>query len=125
MNLRTGTLTILFLLVAFAGCTGIGIIGPDVTDEDAKERALTAEEQYITEQLENASCVNSWSLNSYVGLEEQATVTNQTDKGVHVAVKHPYTYGTEKDEADGGTEAHYLVTPDQVDRINGTKLSPC
>ena len=99
--------------------------GPDVTDEEARERALDAEERHITERLENSSCVESWSLNSYVGLEEQATTTNRTDSGVYVAVKHPYTYGTEREEADVASEAEYLVTTDDLNRVSGTDVSPC
>lgn len=98
---------------------------PDVTDEEARERALDAEERHITERLENSSCVESWSLNSYVGLEEQATTTNRTDSGVYVAVKHPYTYGTEREEADVASEAEYLVTTDDLNRVSGTDVSPC
>jgi len=122
---RTRTLLILASLVAFAGCPGIGSTGPDVTDEEARERALDAEKRHITEQLEDSSCVESWSLHSFVGLEEQATVTNRTDSGAHVAVKHPYSYSTKRDEADVESEANYLVTADDVNRVSGTNVSPC
>ena len=96
-----------------------------ISNSDAKERALAAEERHITEQLENASCVESWSPISFVGLEEQATVTNRTDDGVYVVVNHPYSYSTAQVEADVESEAHYLVTSDDADRIRGTKVSPC
>lgn len=125
MKSQIGPLLILVLLVAFTGCTGVSGIGSDVTDEEARERALDAEEQYITEQLENASCVESWSPTSFVGLEEEATIMNRTDKGVQVVVKHPYSVATEELEADTESEARYLVTPEDEDRISGTKVSPC
>lgn len=111
----------ILVVVSTAGCLGTS----GVSNSDAKERALAAEEQHITEQLENASCVESWSLASFVGLEKEASVTNRTDEGVHVVVKHPYSYSTERDEADVESEAHYLVSPDDVDRISGTEVSPC
>lgn len=122
---QVGPLLILALLVAFTGCAGLSEIGQDVTDEEARERALAAEEQHITEQLGNASCVESWSPTSPVGLEEEVTVTNRTDEGVYVVVKHPYSFATEQQEADTESEARYLVTPEDVNRISGTKVSPC
>lgn len=125
MKSRIGPPLILVLLIAFTGCAGIGGIGPDVTDEEAKERALAAEEQHITDQLENTSCVESWSPTSFVGLEEEATVTNRTDEWMHVVVKHPYSVTTEEIEADTESESRYLVTSENVDRISGTKVSPC
>lgn len=111
----------MLVVVSTAGCLGVS----GVSNSDAKERALAAEEQHITKQLENASCVENWSLVSFVGLEKEASITNRTDEGVHVVVKHPYSYSTEQDEADHESEAHYLVSPDDVDRISGTKVSPC
>lgn len=111
----------LLVVVSTAGCLG----GSGVSNSDAKERVLAAEEEHITEQFENASCVESWSPISFVGLEKQAKVTNRTDEGVYVAVKHPYSYSTEQDEADVESDAQYLVTPDGVQRISGTTVSPC
>lgn len=96
-----------------------------MTDEEAKERALTVEEDHITEQLENASCVSDWGLTAYGGIEENATVSNRTADGVRVEVTHPYWYSAEQDEVDGGSNALYLVTAETVQRNNGTDVSPC
>lgn len=97
----------------------------DKTHERAKDRALTAEEEYITEQLENASCVNQWGLTDYVGWEKEASVINQSAEGVYVNVSHPYWYSTSEEEADVGTKATYLVTGDEVQRHSGMEVSPC
>ena len=120
---RTVALCLCCLLVSLsvAGCLG----GPGVSNGDAKERALSAEEDHIARQFENASCVEGWGLTSYAGVEEEATVTNRTADGVYVAVTHPYWYSTEDVEADVGSEARYLVTADATERIDGTEVSPC
>lgn len=109
------------VVILTAGCLG----GSAVPAEEAKERALAAEEAYITSQLENASCVESWGLTSYSGVEKEAAVTNQTAEGVYIQVTHPYWYGTEQVEADVGSDALYLVTPEEVQRLDGTHVSPC
>ncbi|QIO25543.1 hypothetical protein [Haloarcula sp. JP-L23] len=123
LRYRTVILSICCSLVVFsiAGCMG----GTGVSNSEAKERALDAEEQHITEQFENASCVESWSPTSFVGLEKGATVTNRTTEGVYVEVTHPYSYSTKKEEADVESTARYLITPDDVQRIHGTDVSPC
>ncbi|MFW5919616.1 MAG: hypothetical protein ACOCSF_05390 [Halanaeroarchaeum sp.] len=38
---------------------------------------------------------------------------------------HPYWYGTDETEADGGSHALYLVTPDAVQRVRSDDVSPC
>jgi len=111
----------LVIVLVAAGCLG----GPAVSNDDAKDRALAAEEQHITEQLENAPCVEGWSPTSFVGLEEAATVTNRTAEGVVVQVRHPYSYATEDEEADVESTARYLVTIEEAQRIDGTDVSPC
>lgn len=119
----TGALCLccLLLSLSIAGCTG----GPGVSNGDAKERALSAEEDYIAEELESAACVESWGLTSYAGVEAEARVTNRTDDGVYVSVRHPYWYSTEEVEADVGSEARYLVTGEATERVGGTEVSPC
>lgn len=109
------------VVILIAGCLG----GSAVPTEEAKERALAAEEAHITSQLENASCVKSWGLTSYAGVEKEAAVTNQTAEGVYIQITHPYWYSTEQDEADVGSNALYLVTPEEVQRLDGTHVSPC
>lgn len=119
-RLRVGLVCILVVFTTI-GCAG----GPGVSNDEAKDRALAAEEAYITEQLENASCVQSWSLRSFVGIEEEATTLNETATGIYVEVSHPYSYATNTTEADVGTEARYFVTANMTDRLAGTTVSPC
>lgn len=111
----------LLACLPIAGCLG----GPGVSSRDAKERALSAEEDHIARQFENATCVEDWGLTSYVGIEEEATVTNRTGGEAYVAVTHPYWYSTEEVEADVASDARYLVTADGVERVGGTDVSPC
>ncbi|WP_227133997.1 hypothetical protein [Halorubellus salinus] len=111
----------LLVVLATAGC----LTGAGVSNDAAKERALDAEEAYITDRFEDASCVESWSLISFVGIDEEATVVNRTADGVYVDVTHPLSYATDDEEADVATEATYLVTEDDVRRVSGTNLSPC
>jgi len=120
---RTTVLCLCCLLVAFttAGC----LEGSGVSNDEAKERALAAEAEHITAQLGNASCVESWGLASYAGVEKEAAIMNQTADGVYVEVTHPFWYSTEQEEADVGSDAQYYVTADTVQRVSGTNVSPC
>ncbi|MFC6952384.1 hypothetical protein [Halorubellus litoreus] len=111
----------LLVVLATAGCLTAG----GVSNDDATERALDAEEASITERFENASCVESWSLTSYVGIDEEATVLNRTADGVYVNVTHPLSYATDDEEADVATDATYLVTENETRRVSGTNVSPC
>lgn len=96
-----------------------------VPDENARERTLAAEEAYLTDVFENASCVEEWGLTSYVGQEKEATVTDRTAEGVCVTVTHPYWYSTEQVDADSMSDARYLVTAEDARRIDGDDVSPC
>lgn len=120
---RTAVLCLccLLMLLPVAGCMG----DSGVSKGAAKERALSAEEEHIAGQMENAPCVEGWGLTSYAGVEEEARVTNRTADGVYVAVTHPYAYSTAEVEADVGSDARYLVTEDAVERVGGTEVSPC
>lgn len=97
----------------------------DRNSERAEDRALSAEEAYITEQLENASCIEEWGLTDYVGWGKGATVINQSTNGVYVNVSHPFWYSTSEEEADVGTKATYRIAGDEVQRLSGTRVSPC
>lgn len=120
---RTAVPRLICLLVVLStvGCLG----GTGVLPGEAKERALAAEEEHITERFENAPCVESWGLTSSVGQEKEATVTKWTTEGVFVEVTHPFWYSTKDVEADVESNGRYLVTPDDVQRISGTNVSPC
>ncbi|WP_224450598.1 hypothetical protein [Haloprofundus salilacus] len=111
-------------LGGFFGCLGVFQDG-GVSDKDVKERALSAEERYVTTQLKNASCVNDWGLNSYIGFEKEAQVTNRSTDGVDVEVSQPYWYSTDEDDADTGSKATYFVTVEDIQRTSGDKVSPC
>ena len=147
MNRRTYLVALGASTITLAGCSSRQGSGVQPTDEpsqtdstppptpspspsvdgatEAKDQALTAEEEYITEQLGNAPCVEEWGLTDYVGWGKGATVINQSADGVYVEVRHPFWYSTRNEEADVGTEAIYLVTGDEVQRRSGTKVSPC
>jgi hypothetical protein len=109
------------VVLAVSGCVG----SREMSNANAKERALTAEERYLRSRLENASCVETWSLTSFVSLEQSATVTNRTSEGVTVEVSHPYSFSSTDLEADVETDARYLVTPNETRRVDGTEVTPC
>lgn len=96
----------------------------DVSDEAARERALTAEEAFLTEQLRNAPCLTNWGT-SETTASTYATVTDRTADGVYVDVQHAYWYSTEDAEADGASTAVYVVTADSIRRDRGDSISPC
>lgn len=118
MKSRTGFLLTLSLLVALAGCAGIGSTGQNVTDEEATEQALSAEETRVTQALENASYVTSSSVGIYA--EPNATVVNRDSTGVKVRVEMPYSYEYSCESGSGGavdgleTNVVYRVTDSNV-----------
>jgi hypothetical protein len=107
--------------LALGGCLG----SRGLSNANARERALTAEERYLRTRLGNATCVETWRLTSFTGREQSATVTNRTAEGVTVAVTHPYSFSSENRDAAVETDARYLVTEDEARRVDGTEVSPC
>jgi len=99
--------------------------GPTVNIPEAKDRALNAEKRHISDVMNNSSCVNSWSLKSFTGIEEDAELVNQSNGGVVIEVTLPLTYGTDVEEADSRSIATYLVTENSTIRLDGTLMSPC
>jgi hypothetical protein len=95
-----------------------------ISDDDAKERALAAEKEYLTEQLQSAPCLNNWGTYPTTA-RKRATVAGRTSEGVRIEVFHPYSYSTDRVEADGASRADYLVTADEAQRIDGDAVSPC
>ncbi|MFC4449984.1 hypothetical protein [Halorussus aquaticus] len=107
-----------------------------VSDEAATERALAAEEAFLTERLGNASCLDDWGTYPTTA-QKRATVVERTADGVRVEVSHPFSYSTEQTEtegdsrtvslvtADGASRAVYLVTADDARRVSGDTISPC
>ena len=104
----------------------------DLSDSAAKERALAAEEEYLEGQLSGATCLDDWGTTPTV-VSKEATVTDRTEDGVRVDVRHPYWYtrtmsdqGTSiQEHADGGSRATYLVTREDADRVDGDIVTPC
>lgn len=114
--------SVVALSLGIAGCTSDSTANPVVSNETAKERALAAEESYLTERLQNVSCLADWGTTSTT-VSKRATVTNRTSAGVYVEVTHPYWYSTEQTDADGGTNARYVVTAESVERERGDSVS--
>jgi len=134
---RTVGLVLVALLTVLAGCAAPFGGAPPVSDTDAKERALQAEESYLTAHLSNASCLENWGTSPTV-TNEEATVVNRTQDGVLVAVKHPFSYTevpasaddpdstlTVQSYADGASRARYLVMENSVRRVSGDEIQPC
>jgi hypothetical protein len=115
---RIGPLLLIAILVALAGCSDSGSTVPAVSDEEAKEQALDAEENRITQALENASYVTSSSVGTYA--EPNATVVNSNSSAVKVQVKMPYSYEYSCEGGSGGavdgleTNVVYQVTDSAV-----------
>lgn len=106
----------------------------ELSEAEAKEQALHAEETYLERQLSNASCLDDWGTTSTTA-RKSATVTDQTAEGVRVEVVHPYWFTETRTEEgsnksykshmDGGSHAQYLVAPEDIERLSGDPLSPC
>lgn len=124
MRGRHACLALVLATATLAGCPGGGQMGPSVSDANATDRALAAEEAYVSEHLSTAECVTEWGTDPTV-VDRNATVTNRTADSVAVTVTQPYWYGTTDTEADGASEARYLVTANETTRVDGDDLSPC
>ena len=105
-----------------------------LSDAEAKERALHAEETYLERQLSSASCLDEWDTTATT-VRKNATITDRTTEGVRVEVVHPF-WSTEtwteagsnrsyQSHTDGGSKAQYLVTPKTIKRLGGDSLSLC
>jgi hypothetical protein len=95
-----------------------------VSDDEAKERALAAEKEYLAGQLRSAPCLDDWGTYPTTASKE-ATVTERTTDGVRAEVVHPYSYSTDRTEADGASSAEYLVTDHETTRVDGDVVTPC
>lgn len=125
MTLAVPSRRTLFLGFALAALVVLaGVLSVPV----AEGRALSAEEAYVADQLEDASCLGDWGANEGAATKD-ATVTNWTAQGVHVTVSMPYAYTTESEEgtihADAVSEAVYLVTALDARRLSGDTIAPC
>jgi hypothetical protein len=93
-----------------------------------RHSALSAEESYVADQLETASCLTDWGANEGAANKE-AAVTDLTPRGVYVSVSLSYAYTTQNDNetihADTASKAVYEVTLNDTRRISGDDISPC
>lgn len=96
---------------------------------DAQDRAFAAEETYVANQLDNASCVVEWGVNDGVGLQPEKSVTGFSGGGLRVVVTVPYHVaeddGNQTTVGDTVSEAVYTVTPTDTRRLSGDEISPC
>lgn len=108
--------------------TDVSTPRPTPTDapavRDAKDRALAAEEAFITRRLENAACLDEWGFSAPV-VDKEASVVERTGETFVVDVQHPYWYTEGETHADTGSEARYEVGPETVERVRGDDVSPC
>ena len=104
------------------------VIGGLLAVPIAEERALGAEERYVSSQLEDASCLGSWGTNEGT-VSRAARITGVTASGLRVSVTLPYAYMTERDgqtiHADTASEAVYAVSLTGTRRVSGDTISPC
>ena len=96
----------------------------NISNESAKERALVSEQMYLKHQLSNATCLDSWGTSSAT-VTERAVIVNRSRHGIRVSVTHPYWYGEEQNAADSYSEAQYIVTKNNTQRVSGDNVSPC
>lgn len=114
------------LSIGIAGCHSAETTGqtePDVSNWTAKERALDTEGTYVTDELQNQSCLENWGTTATTA-SKQTNVTKRTSDGVYVEVTYPYWYTTEQTEGDSSTEARYVVTDENTERRSGDSVSP-
>lgn len=119
---RFGCLALVIATAALSGCGGV--LSADAWAPNATDRALTAEEAFVSERLANASCLESWGTDPTV-VDREATVADRTRDGVEVNVTQPYWYATERDEADDASRARFVVTRNDTERLDGDDVTPC
>lgn len=108
--------------LATAGCLGEPIDGN--RPRRTEERALSAEEAFLTERFRNASCLTNWGV-SPKSPSTQTVIVERTAEEVRVEVTLTFYYTTEDLEVDGASNALYVVTVDSTERVRGDEISPC
>lgn len=108
--------------LATAGCLGEPI--NENRPRETQERALAAEEAFLTERFRNASCLTNWGV-SPKSPSTRTGIVERTAEEVRVEVTLTYYYSTDDLEADGASNALYVVTVDSTERIRGDEVSPC
>lgn len=113
---------LLLLVCLLSGCLGSGMgteVNSDtptqsleISDESAKVRALEHERSYVRDAIENHD--------EYGFGVGNAEVANRTANGVYVVVQYPYWYSSGDVEADGVSEARYVINETTIKRVDGT-----
>lgn len=95
----------------------------------AEQRVFSAEETYVANQLNNASCVIEWGVNEGIGLDPEMAVTGFSGGGLRVAVAVPYNFAEQEDNDTTvgitASEAVYRVTPTETRRLSGDGVVNC
>lgn len=109
---------------------GVVVIGGGFSTMGAAEqRAFSAEESYVTNQLDDASCLVEWGVNDGVALRPEMAVTGLAGGGLRVTVAVPYHFakrdGNQTIVGDTASEAVYRVTPTETQRLSGDDISYC
>ncbi|WP_256295978.1 hypothetical protein [Haloarchaeobius salinus] len=96
----------------------------ELSESEAGEIALQAEETYLSMHLRNASCLETWGTYPTTS-STVATVVNRSAERIIVTVQHPYSYSTDTSEADSSSTARYRVTENGTTRLSGDEIAPC
>jgi hypothetical protein len=92
-----------------------GTTVPELPDVDAKEQALSAEKTFLSEYLQEKSCLDEWGFSAPV-VSKKAVIRNRTANTVVVAVRHPFWYSTGNSHGDTYSTAIYFVTMETAER---------
>jgi hypothetical protein len=117
MRRRAAILAVCLVLV-------FSLAGWSVVATEAKERALSAEESYLSAQLEDQDCLESWGTNPSTAVKTAALTGLSTD-GVVLKLSHSYWYSTDSVHADLRSSARYLVNTTDETRLSGDEIDPC
>jgi hypothetical protein len=127
--------TALLCITITAGILLSGCIGAPTADQpspaasavdngEATERALNAENAYVSARLENASCIDDWSFTQYFA-EQNATVLNRTERGVVVEVTRPFSWTDDGLVTDAVSNPRYLVNETETVRLSEWNTVVC
>lgn len=96
----------------------------EISDARARELALQAEYEYVENQLEKADCLEEWGTSGST-VREEAKIDDRTTAGVYVDVIAPYWTSTKHKVDDTGSEARYVITQNEGNRVDGKDIAPC
>ena len=94
----------------------------DLTNESAKRVALEAERAHVFDVLrEHTDRFSEWGVGAWSNPD--AVVIDETDGGVYVEVEMPYSYQAGASYVDAVATATYLVSEDEVRRVDGEEIA--